>query len=63
MGIIIVILFIGIIIYLVRMSGGSRKKELVDVPILEIEKLLNEKIEFYQICSLRLNKCTLISRF
>ena len=48
MGIIIVILFIGIIIYLVRMSGGSRKKELVDVPILEIEKLLNEKIEFYQ---------------
>ena len=47
MGIILVILFIGGIIYLVRLSSGSRKKSIDHLAIDEIEKLLNDKIDFY----------------
>lgn len=47
-GIILVIVFIGGIIYLVNLSSKPSEKLLNSIPVKEIEKLLDQNIEFYQ---------------
>lgn len=47
-GIILVIVFIGGIIYLVNYSSKPTEKSLNSIPANEIEELLNTKIDFYQ---------------
>lgn len=48
MQVVILLLFIGGIIYLIRYSGFVRKKDLNEIPVSEIEILLNEKVDFYK---------------